>query len=129
MKIMGHETLTHTFTKMIEDQTSKWSKIYNWLLKKKTAKIKQQKINLEQNLKILENNLTSEENRKLYSDYKNELETIYDPIADGIRIRSKCKWYEHGEKSTKFFLDLEKKQSLNKTSQKLMSKNNDSFIL
>ena len=84
--------------------------------KKKTPKIKQQKINLEQNLKILENNLTSEENRKLYSDYKNELETIYDPIADGIRIRSKCEWYEHGEKSTKYFLDLEKKRSLNKTS-------------
>ena len=41
--------------------------------------------------------------------YGKELESIYDHIAEGIRIRSKCDWYEHGEKSTKFFLDLEKK--------------------
>ena len=70
---------------------------------KKAAKVrKKHKINFE-------NNLTSEENRKLYTHYKNELETIYDHIPDGIRIRSKCEWYEHGEKSTKFFLNLEKK--------------------
>ena len=36
---------------------------------------------------------TSEENRKLYNHYKNNLETIYDYIADGIKIRSKCEWY------------------------------------
>ena len=34
---------------------------------------------------------------------------MYDHIAEGIRIRSKCEWYEHGEKSTKFFLNLQKK--------------------
>ena len=77
---------------------------------KTTAKIrKQRRINLEQELKSLENNLTSEGNRKPYSHYKNELETIDDHPADGIRIRSKCIWYEHGEKSTKFFLNLENK--------------------
>ena len=57
---------------------------------------KQQRINLEQELKNLENKLTSEENRKLYSHYKNYLEFIYDHTADGIRIRSKCEWYQHG---------------------------------
>ena len=41
--------------------------------------------------------------------YGKELESIYDHIAEGIRIRSKCDWYEHGEKPTKFFLNLEKK--------------------
>ena len=30
-------------------------------------------------------------------------------MAESIRIRSKCDWYEHGKKSTKFFLNLEKK--------------------
>ena len=34
--------------------------------------------------------------------------SIYDQIAEGIRIRSKYDWYEHGEKSTKYFLNLEK---------------------
>ena len=34
---------------------------------------------------------------------------IYIPKKiNGIRIRSKCDWYENGEKSTKFFLNLEK---------------------
>ena len=34
---------------------------------------------------------------------------MYDHIVDGIRIRNKCECYEHGEKSTKFFLNLKKK--------------------
>ena len=33
---------------------------------------------------------------------------MYTKKANGIRIRSKCNWYENGEKSTKFFLNLEK---------------------
>ena len=49
-------------------------------------------INLEQELKNVENLLISEESRKRYSHYKNELETIDDHISDGIRIRSKCEW-------------------------------------
>ena len=39
---------------------------------------------------------------------KKDLEVIYERIAEGVRIRSKCQWYE-GEKPTKFFLNLEKK--------------------
>ena len=36
------------------------------------------------------------------------LDAIYEKKANGRKIRSKCHWYEHGEKSTKFFLNLEK---------------------
>ena len=52
----------------------------------------------------------TEDNIQSYNIYKKELESIFDHIAEGIRIRSKCDWYEHGEKSTKFFLNLEKKR-------------------
>ena len=31
-------------------------------------------------------------------------------ILEGIRIRSKCNWYGHHEKSTKFSLNLEKQR-------------------
>ena len=48
------------------------------------------------------------DNQSKYSAIKNELGTIYDHITEGIRIKSKCDWYEHSEKSTKFFLNLEK---------------------
>ena len=40
------------------------------------------------------------------------LDEIYEKKAKGIRIRSKCNWYEHGEKSTKFFLNLEKHRAI-----------------
>ena len=66
------------------------------------------------------NNLTPEENRKLYNHYENELETIYDHIADGIKISSKCEWYEHDEKSIKFFLNLEKKRGVQNRIRKLI---------
>ena len=65
---------------------------------------------LENKLKELEGNLNTEDNIPSCNIYKKELDSIYDHIAEGIRIRSKCDWYEHGEKSTKFFLNLEKKR-------------------
>ena len=51
-----------------------------------------------------------------YSD-KNELDATDGHITDDIRIRSKRDWYEHSEKSAKFFLNLEKQglpESINK---------------
>ena len=38
-----------------------------------------------------------------YLDYKNKLEQICNEKANGVKIRSKCEWYEFEEKSTKFF--------------------------
>ena len=43
-----------------------------------------------------------------YQVCKQQLDEIYEKKAKGIKIRSKCNWYEHGEKSTNFFLNLEK---------------------
>ena len=51
-----------------------------------------------------------EDNIQSYNIYKKELGSIYDLIAS-IRIRSKCNWYEHGEKSIKLFQNVEKKRS------------------
>ena len=42
---------------------------------------------------------------------KKNLELIYERIAEGVKIRSKCHWYEEGEKSTKVFLNLKKKDN------------------
>ena len=70
---------------------------------------KKSQCELEKKLKELESNLNSEANFNEYTKCKNDLELIYERIAEGVRIRSKCQWYEEGEKSTKFFLNLEKK--------------------
>ena len=64
---------------------------------------KGKKLNLESELRKLEISLDDANNLGKYNSIKNELEAIYDYIAEGIRIRSKCDWYEHGEKSTIFF--------------------------
>ena len=41
---------------------------------------------------------------------KEELKSLYDYITDGIILHSSATWhmYEKGEKSTKYFLNLEK---------------------
>ena len=75
---------------------------------------------LKSELKKLENNLENSDNLRKYESLKNDLELIYDPIAEGVRIKSKCDWYEQGEKSTKFFLNLEKQRGNQNRVRKLI---------
>ena len=56
---------------------------------------------------------------------KLELENIYDKKAEGAKIRSKCEWYQHGEKPTKFFLNLEKQKAINTTVRHLIDDDED----
>ena len=51
-------------------------------------------------------------NQEEYNGCKTQLEQIYKIKANGIKIRSKCEWYEYGEKSSKFFLNLEKSRAM-----------------
>ena len=55
----------------------------------------------------LEQGIDSEEKFDECKKTKNEHEKIYDNIAEGVKIRSKYSWYQHGEKSTKFFYGFE----------------------
>ena len=65
-----------------------------------------------------------------YDESKIWLENWYDEFTKGAILRSKAQWYEKGEKSTKFFLNLEKKNSVKNTIRNLYT-NNDSneFVL
>ena len=47
-----------------------------------------------------------------YNNAKSELEKVYEYITDGIIMRSASQWYEEGEKSTKYFLSLEKRNKV-----------------
>ena len=44
-----------------------------------------------------------------YHECKHQLEEIYNYITQGIILSSKVDWYEHGEKFSKYFLNLEKR--------------------
>ena len=68
---------------------------------------------------MLESNLNCDINSVEYINCKNQLEEIYDDIAEGIKVRSKCQWYEEGEKSTRFFLNIEKTKATEGTVKKL----------
>ena len=57
---------------------------------------------LENKLKTLENS-PSFVNNPEYIETNEKLDKIYQEKANGIRIRSKCNWYKHGEKSPNFF--------------------------
>ena len=50
-------------------------------------------------------------NHEEYNSCKTQLEQIYKMITNGMKIRSKCEWYEHEERSSKFFLNLEKSRA------------------
>ena len=66
---------------------------------------------LEIKIKALENS-PSFVNNPEYIETNEKLDKIYQEKTNGIRIRSKCNWYEHGEKSSKFFLNLEKSRAV-----------------
>ena len=68
-------------------------------------------VTLENKLKELEQNPDFIFDRN-YVDYKNRLDQIYKEKANGVKIRSKCDWYEFGEKSSKLFYNLEKQHAL-----------------
>ena len=53
-----------------------------------------QREELEITLKLLKKNFSTEDNQCIYDKCKQDLEEIYDNIAEGIRIRSRCQLYE-----------------------------------
>ena len=68
-------------------------------------------LELESKVKELEAHVIAESSTQFMQDYegaKSELEGIYNFITEGIILRSRAMWYEVGEKSTKYFLTLEK---------------------
>ena len=93
--------------------------------KKHAKTVRQEKEKLENELKILEDNLNQSENLNRYNDAKFQLDNIHKKISEGIKVRSKCNWYEFGEKSSKFFLNLEKKNAIQGTIRKLLVDNKD----
>ena len=59
-------------------------------------------------------------NANLFHAAKEKLELFYEEKTKGIIIRARARWYEHGEKSTKYFLNLEKRNHIKKHMRKLI---------
>ena len=89
--------------------------------KTKAKKNREKKTFLENRLKSLEKNINSENDKAEYENCRQELNKIYHEISIGIKIRSRCDWYEFGEKSNKYFLNLEKHRASQNTVKKIIS--------
>ena len=61
----------------------------------------------------------SDSNANQMAAAKEKLELFYEQKAKGIIIRARARWHEHGERSTKYFLNLEKRNYVKKHMRKL----------
>ena len=116
MKKFISDTLNELFSENILDDQVKWEYLkynirkYTINFSKKLAKSTNKKIvDLETKLKHFEKHF---ENYVDYKVCKQQLDAIYKEKAKGIKIRSKCNWYELGEKSAKFFLNMNKHREI-----------------
>ena len=57
------------------------------------------------------------------NEIKEKLELFDEEIVKGIIIRARARWYEHGERSSKYFLNLEKRNHVKKHIRKLAVNN------
>ena len=85
---------------------------------------KRRRISLEKSVAELESLITSNSSDELlkeYSSCKLELESLYECITSGTILRSKTNWHEHGEKSSKYFLNRGKRNKAKSHLRKLMT--------
>ena len=94
--------------------SEKWNKKVFDRIFKTTGLKNEKKMFLENNSKKLEYDTNYIENSE-YINCRNKLDKIYEQKSNGMRIRSKCDWHEYGEKSSKFFLNLEKSRPAQRT--------------
>ena len=97
--------------------------------KRRARSEKDQEKQLLKNLNDLQEKLCSSRNDpNLLNEYyslKAKLEKISNRKIKGTILRSKARWYEHGEKNSKYFLNLEKRNFLRKKISKLKLSNGE----
>ena len=89
----------------------KMSQLVMKFSKEKAHEHKSQRSFLENKVRALELEITADLSEELLEEhhtYKDELESIYNYITEGIILHSKVDRHEHGEKSSKYFRNLEK---------------------
>ena len=80
---------------------------------------------LESKLKILGKSRSCDKSIEEYHNCRTDLNEIDGNIAEGVKIRSKCQWDEENEKSTKYFLNLKKRQAEKSTIRRLVTDKKD----
>ena len=107
--------------KYLKYKVREFSKQYS-VDKAKERREKRNKLELRvKELEVLISSNTEETVIQEYHDCKHQLEEIYNYITQGIILRSRVDWYEHGEKSSKYFLNLEKRNKAKSHIRKILN--------
>ena len=81
---------------------------------------------LEQIIKDFESNPNAARSSETqYLAAKKQFEDIQNTKIEGQILRSKCTWYEDGEKSSKYFLNLEKFNAIQSSIRSIMDENDN----
>ena len=109
--------------------------------KKKAKATTNRELEIRRQLEILDRNICDNFNSPSiahilneYEDLKMELQSIYEEKGRAAIFRSKCRWVKKGERPTKYFFNLEKRNYNRKTITELRTEsetvtNNESQIL
>ena len=119
----------------INDPVNKWEyfkiclKTFCSNYSKNIAKNKKKRIDfIEKQIKKIESQPYSEINMNYKRILEKEIDDYYANKCSGAYIRSRSTWIEKGEKSTSYFLNLEKKQQSSNTITKLKDDHGIEYI-
>ena len=90
----------------------------NWKMKERGKKEHDLQEELTKAKSKLEGN-PNDHNKTYYNVFQEKLESFYEEKTKGVIIRARARWHEHGEKSTKYFLNLGKRNHVKKHIRKL----------
>ena len=100
--------------------------------KRKAQAIRKEEVRIKQQLDELDNIICNSQSLdniddilKQYEDLKKELQLQYDNKGKAAIFRSKCRWVEEGEKATKYFFNLEKRNYNRKTISEIKLENDE----
>ena len=113
------------------DAMQRWElikfKIRNFCIhysKQKASERRRQEFLLLNDISKLEHalyNFESPDLRNRLKERRNDLLMLYNYKLQGTILRSRARWVEHGEKNTKYFLNLEKRNKSHQFIQKLIN--------
>ena len=93
----------------------KFSKTVAWNRKKKELEL----LKTYETLKVIHELCPSDDSFFNLEKIKAQLELIEEKKTEGIIVRARARWHEYGEKSNKYFLNLEKRNHIRKHIRKL----------
>ena len=103
----------------VKYRVKKYSRWYS-INKDKLQNLEEQQLNRQfQAAATTYQNCPTQENLSALNVLKEKLEHLYDKKVEGIIIRSRARWHEYGERNSKYFLNLEKRNHVRKHIRKL----------